>query len=135
MIRMVKEEKADLGMAFDSDGDRLGVIDSAGNIIWPDQLLMLLARDLLVRQPGADIIYDVMATRHLASEILAYGGRPIMWKSGHAAIKEKMRQTGALLSGNARGHIFFKERWYGFDDGIYSCARLLEVLSVGGTEL
>ncbi|MEJ1409169.1 MAG: phosphomannomutase/phosphoglucomutase [Candidatus Sedimenticola sp. (ex Thyasira tokunagai)] len=130
LTRTVKEEKADLGIAFDSDGDRLGVIDSAGNIIWPDRLLMLLARDVLARQPGADVIYDVMSTRHLASEILAYGGRPIMWKSGHAVIKEKMRQTGALLSGNAGGHIFIKERWYGFDDGIYSCARLLEVLSV-----
>ncbi|MES9856045.1 MAG: phosphomannomutase/phosphoglucomutase [Sedimenticola sp.] len=130
LIRTVKEEKADVGIAFDSDGDRLGVVDSAGNIIRPDRLLMLLARDVLERQPGADVIYDVKSTRHLASEILAYGGRPIMWKSAHAAIKEKMRQTGALISGNAEGHIFFKERWYGFDDGLYSCARLLELLSV-----
>jgi len=93
-------------------------------------LLMLLAQDVLSRQPGADVIYDVKSTRHLASSILSHGGRPIMWKTGHSLIKAKMRETGAQLAGEMSGHIFFKDRWYGFDDGIYSCARLLEILSL-----
>lgn len=130
LIRTVKEQQADLGVAFDCDGDRFNVVDSAGNIIWPDRLLLPLARDVLSRQPGADVIYDASSSRHLAAEILSYGGRPIMWKGSAAAMREKMRQTGALLSGNIDGQLFFQERWYGFDDGIYSCARLLEVLSL-----
>jgi phosphomannomutase/phosphoglucomutase len=129
LILAVRERKADLGVAFDGDGDRLGVVDGTGKIIWPDRLLMLLARDVLSRQPGADVIYDVKSSRHLADEILSYGGRPIMWKTGHSLIKAKMRETGALLAGEMSGHIFIKERWYGFDDGLYSCARLLELLS------
>lgn len=129
LIKSVKENHADLGVVFDGDGDRLLVVDPNGEVIWSDRLLMLLAKDVLMRQPGADVIYDVDSSRHLAPEILAAGGRPIMWKSGHAQIKAKMKQTGALLAGGMSGHIFFKERWYGFDDGLYCCARLLEILS------
>jgi phosphomannomutase/phosphoglucomutase len=130
LIRAVREHKADLGVAFDGDGDRLGVVDGNGKIIWPDRLLMLLARDVLSRQPGADVIYDVKSSRNLADEILSCGGRPIMWKTGHSLIKAKMRETGALLAGEMSGHIFIQDRWYGFDDGLYSCARLLELLSI-----
>ncbi len=129
LIETVKASKADIGLALDGDGDRIGVVDSEGNVIWPDRFLMLFARDLLERQPGADIIYDVKCSRHLASQILTHGGRPLMWKTGHSLIKAKMRETGALLAGEMSGHIFFKERWYGFDDAIYACARLLEILS------
>ncbi|MCG8428102.1 MAG: phosphomannomutase/phosphoglucomutase, partial [Chromatiales bacterium] len=129
LIAMVKHQGADIGLALDGDGDRLGVIDSNGRIIWPDRVLMLLARDVLLRHPGADVLYDVKSTRHLAAEVLSYGGRPIMWKSGHSLMKAKMRETGALLAGELSGHFFFKERWYGFDDGLYSAVRLLEVLS------
>jgi phosphomannomutase/phosphoglucomutase len=129
LISKVQSLGADLGLALDGDGDRIGVVDSSGRIIWPDRLLMLFARDVLSRQPGADVIYDVKSSRHLASEILSHGGRPLMWKTGHSLIKAKMKETGALLAGEMSGHIFFRERWYGFDDGIYSCARLLEILS------
>jgi len=132
LIQKVESEGADLGVAFDGDGDRIGVVDSEGKIIWPDRLLMLLASDVLLRNPGADVIYDVKSSRNLASEILTYGGRPIMWKSGHSLVKAKMRETGALLAAEMSGHIYFKERWYGFDDGLYACARLLEVLSAEG---
>lgn len=125
----VKSRKADIGIALDGDGDRIGVVDSQGNIIWPDRLLMLFAIDLLIRQPGADIIYDVKSSRHLAGQILSNGGRPLMWKTGHSLIKARMEETGALLAGEFSGHIFFKERWYGFDDGLYACARLLEILA------
>ncbi len=134
LIKKVREQGADLGVAFDGDGDRLGVVDSQGRIIWPDRLLMLLARDVLLRHPGADVIYDVKSSRNLAGEILTYGGRPIMWKSGHSLVKAKMRETGALLAAEMSGHIYFKDRWYGFDDGLYSCGRLLEVLSAEGLE-
>jgi len=134
LIAAVAQNSADIGVAFDGDGDRLGVVDGKGKIIWPDRLLMLLAQDVLSRQPGADVIYDVKSTRHLASAILSHGGRPIMWKTGHSLIKAKMKETGALLAGEMSGHIFFKERWYGFDDGIYSCARLLEILSLDMAE-
>ncbi|MEJ2528906.1 MAG: phosphomannomutase/phosphoglucomutase [Gammaproteobacteria bacterium] len=129
LIEAVRSQQADIGIALDGDGDRIGVIDSQGNIIWPDRLLMLFAIDLLVRQPGADIIYDVKSSRHLAGQILSNGGRPLMWKSGHSLIKAKMQETGALLAGELSGHLFFKERWYGFDDGMYACARLLEIIS------
>ncbi len=129
LIREVKSQQADIGFAFDGDGDRLGVVDSEGKIIWPDRLLMLFARDVLSRQPGTDIIYDVKSSRHLAGDILSHGGRPLMWKTGHSLIKAKMMETGALLAGELSGHIFFKERWYGFDDGIYAGARLLEILA------
>jgi phosphomannomutase/phosphoglucomutase len=130
LIAKVKEESADLGLAFDGDGDRLGVIDNTGKIIWPDRLLMLFARDVVSRNPGADVLYDVKCSRRLAGVISEAGGRPIMWKTGHSLMKAKMKETGALLAGEMSGHIFFSERWYGFDDGLYSAARLLEILGI-----
>jgi phosphomannomutase/phosphoglucomutase len=130
LVLEVQAQGAEIGLAFDGDGDRLGVVDGEGNIIWPDRLLMLLAADVLSRQPGADIIYDVKCSRHLASEILAHGGCPVMWKTGHSILKAKLKETGALLGGELSGHIVFKERWFGFDDALYAAARLLEVLSV-----
>ncbi|MGH8418541.1 MAG: phosphomannomutase/phosphoglucomutase [Pseudomonas sp.] len=129
LIAKVKETEADLGLAFDGDGDRVGVVTNAGSVIYPDRLLMLFARDVVKRNPGADIIFDVKCTRRLIPLIQEYGGRPVMWKTGHSLIKKKMKESGALLAGEMSGHIFFKERWFGFDDGIYSAARLLEVLS------
>ena len=132
LCRVVKETKADLGLAFDGDGDRLGVVDSSGKLIWPDRVLMILAEDVLSRNPGAEIIYDVKCTRNLQSVIKAAGGRPLMWKTGHSFIKAKIIETGALLAGEMSGHIFFKERWYGFDDALYAGARLLEILSAQG---
>ncbi len=128
--KAVVEHQAALGLAFDGDGDRLGVVDSSGNIIWPDRLLMYLAIDVLTREPGGDIIYDVKCSRHLANIVLSNGGRPLMWKSGHSMLKAKMKETHALLAGEFSGHIIFSERWYGFDDGIYAGARLLEILSL-----
>ncbi|MEQ5835688.1 phosphomannomutase/phosphoglucomutase [Marinobacter sp. NFXS9] len=130
LIEKVKSEKADIGLAFDGDGDRLGVVTNTGKIIWPDRLLMLFARDVVSRNPGSDILYDVKCTRRLASVINEAGGRPIMWKTGHSLMKAKMKETGALLAGEMSGHIFFKERWLGFDDGLYAAARLLEILGV-----
>ncbi|MDB6143190.1 MAG: algC [Pseudomonas sp.] len=129
LIAKVKETGADLGLAFDGDGDRVGVVTNTGNIVFPDRLLMLFAKDVVSRNPGADIIFDVKCTRRLTPLISSYGGRPVMWKTGHSLIKKKMRESGALLAGEMSGHIFFKERWFGFDDGIYSAARLLEILS------
>ncbi|MCU0970366.1 MAG: phosphomannomutase/phosphoglucomutase [Gammaproteobacteria bacterium] len=129
LMLQVQAVEADLGIALDGDGDRIGVIDGRARIIWPDRLLMLLANDVLLRNPGADIVYDVKSTRHLAPYVLSNGGRPIMWKSGHSLMKAKMRETGALLGGEFSGHLFFKERWYGFDDAVYAAARLLEVLA------
>jgi len=129
LTRAVTEQEADLGLAFDGDGDRLGIIDSSGKIIWPDRYLMLLAMDVLTRQPGAQIIYDVKCTSHLDKVITDHGGKPLMWKTGHSYIKTKMLETGAQLAGEMSGHIFFKERWMGFDDALYAGARLLEVLS------
>lgn len=130
LIARVKAENADLGLAFDGDGDRVGVVTNTGSIVYPDRLLMLFAKDVVSRNPGADIIFDVKCTRRLTPLISGYGGRPVMWKTGHSLIKKKMKETGALLAGEMSGHIFFKERWYGFDDGIYSAARLLEILSL-----
>ncbi|WP_437880282.1 phosphomannomutase/phosphoglucomutase [Pseudomonas sp. LRF_L74] len=129
LIAKVKSEGADLGLAFDGDADRVGVITNAGTMVFPDRLMMLFSKDVVSRNPGADIIYDVKCTRRLGALISGYGGRPVMWKTGHSLIKKKMKQTGALLAGEMSGHIFFKERWFGFDDGIYSAARLLEILS------
>ena len=130
LISAVREHGADVGVAFDGDGDRIGVVDAGGNIIWPDRQMMLYAIDILARQPGADIIYDVKCSRHLGRVILDNGGRPLMWKTGHSIIKAKIRETGALLAGEMSGHIFFKDRWYGFDDAMYTSARLLEILSM-----
>ena len=130
LIERVKAEGADVGLAFDGDGDRLGVVSSDGTIIWPDRQMMLFAMDLLSRHPGSDIIFDVKCTRGLAKVISGHGGRPLMWKTGHSLIKAKMRETGALLAGERSGHIFIKERWYGFDDGLYAGSRLLEILAL-----
>lgn len=129
LILSVKQTGADLGLAFDGDGDRLGVVTRSGEIIFPDRTLMLFARDVLSRQPGATIIYDVKCTGHLKGQILDAGGSPLMWRTGHSLIKAKMRETGAELAGEMSGHFFFQERWYGFDDGIYAAARLLEILA------
>ncbi|MBD8882294.1 phosphomannomutase/phosphoglucomutase [Rhodanobacter sp. 7MK24] len=129
LILAVKQTGADLGVAFDGDGDRLGVVTKEGEIIFPDRLLMLFARDVLSRQPGATIIYDVKCTGHLKGQILEAGGSPLMWRTGHSLIKGKMRETGAELAGEMSGHFFFKERWFGFDDGIYAGARLMEILA------
>ncbi len=129
LIRTVRREGLEIGLAFDGDGDRLGVVDEQGKIIWADRQMMLFARDVLSRNPGATIIFDVKSSRHLAELIRRQGGRPLMWKTGHSFIKAKMKETGALLAGEMSGHIFFKERWYGFDDGLYAGARLLEILS------
>jgi len=120
---------ADLGLAFDGDGDRLGVIDSAGNLIFPDRQMMLYAQDLLSRNPGGEVIYDVKCTRNLPDIISKAGGKPTMWKTGHSFIKKKLKESGALLAGEMSGHIFFRERWYGFDDALYTAARLLEIVS------
>ena len=129
LIAALKKGNAEIGLAFDGDGDRLGVVTKAGKVIFPDRQLMLFAADVLKRNPGAEILFDVKCTRNLAPWIRKHGGRPTMWKTGHSLIKAKMKETGALLAGEMSGHIFFKERWYGFDDGLYAGARLLEFLS------
>ena len=129
LIRAVKEGSAELGLAFDGDGDRLGVVDSRGRIIWPDRQLMLYAADVASRNPGAEIIYDVKCSRHLFNAITEAGGTPLMWKTGHSLIKARMQESNVLLAGEMSGHVFFKERWYGFDDALYTAARLLEILS------
>ena len=129
LITCVKENKLDLGLAFDGDGDRVGVVDDQGDILWADRQMMLYARDVLSRNAGAKIIFDVKSSRNLRKVIEQAGGEAIMWKTGHSFIKNKMAETGALLAGEMSGHVFFKERWYGFDDALYSAARLLEILS------
>lgn len=134
LVTTVKQLKADIGLAFDGDGDRLGVVTPRGHIIYPDRLLMLFARDVLLRSPGATIIYDVKCTGHLSSVIIGHGGSPVMWKTGHSLIKKKMKETDAELAGEMSGHFFFKERWFGFDDGLYSGCRLLEILAMEGRE-
>jgi len=129
VIRVLKETDAELGLAFDGDGDRLGVVTKDGEIIYPDRQLMLFAADVLSRNPGAQIIFDVKCSRWVAESVRYQGGQPLMWKTGHAFIKTKLRETGAPLAGEMSGHMFFKERWYGFDDGMYAGARLLEIVS------
>ena len=129
LIQTVKRFDADIGLAFDGDGDRLGVVTKEGEIIFPDRLLMLFAADVLERNPGALVIYDVKCTGKLQGWVLRHGGTPLMWQTGHSLIKGKMRETGAELAGEMSGHFFFQERWYGFDDGLYSAARLLEILA------
>jgi len=129
LINTVRTGGYDVGLAFDGDGDRLGVVSPDGNIIWADRQMILFARDVLARNPGGMIIYDVKCSRKLDEAIRAGGGKPQMWKTGHSLIKAKLKETGALLAGEMSGHIFFKERWYGFDDGLYAGARLLELLS------
>ena len=127
--RALAQGKGELGLAFDGDGDRLGVVTRSGRIIYPDRQLMLFAADVLQRNPGAEVIFDVKSTRHLFQWIRNHGGRPVMWKTGHSFIKQKLRETGAPLAGEMSGHVFFKDRWYGFDDALYAGARLLEILS------
>lgn len=129
LIETVHHEKADLGLAFDGDGDRLGVVTDTGQVIWPDRQMILFARDILSRNPGAKIIYDVKCTRLLPEAIEQAGGEALMWKTGHSFIKAKLRETGGAFGGEMSGHLFFKERWYGFDDALYAAARLCEVLS------
>ena len=129
LIARVRRGGLDLGFAFDGDGDRLGVITKDGSVIYPDRQLMLFAADVLARVPGATIIYDVKSTRNLKPWIARHGGKPLLWKTGHSLIKAKMKETGAALAGEMSGHTFFGERWYGFDDGLYAGARLLEILS------
>ncbi|MDE2627550.1 MAG: phosphomannomutase/phosphoglucomutase [Burkholderiales bacterium] len=129
LIRTVRETGAELGLAFDGDGDRLGVVTRDGQIIYPDRQLMLLATDILKRHPGATVIFDVKCTQRLAQAIRRGGGVPLMWKTGHSLVKAKLRETGAPIAGEMSGHIFFAERWYGFDDATYTAARLLEILS------
>tara|TARA_B100000686_G_scaffold50105_1_gene53793 strand:- start:3585 stop:4961 length:1377 start_codon:yes stop_codon:yes gene_type:complete len=129
LINTLNTNDAEIGLAFDGDGDRLGVVTKDGNIIYPDRQLMLFATDVLSRNPGGKIIFDVKCTNKLAPWIKDHGGEPIMCRTGHSFIKRKIKETGALLAGEMSGHIFFKERWHGFDDGLYAGARLLEILS------
>lgn len=129
LIKAVKHEQADLGLAFDGDGDRLGVVTAEGNIIWPDRQMMLYAMDILEKQAGAQIIFDIKCTNNLPMVIEQHGGKPLMWKTGHSLVKAKLKETGAPLAGEMSGHIFFNDRWYGFDDATYTAARLLEILS------
>ncbi|MFC3337769.1 phosphomannomutase/phosphoglucomutase [Paracandidimonas soli] len=129
LIAHVKNTDCELGLAFDGDADRLGVVTKSGEIIWPDRQLILYARDILQRQPGSAIIFDVKCSRHVASAVAAAGGEPLMWQTGHSMIKAKLAETGAPLAGEMSGHTFFKERWFGFDDGLYTGARLLEIVS------
>ena len=129
LIAAVQKNNADIGFAFDGDGDRLGVVTPDGSIVWPDRQLILYARDILSREPGSKVIYDVKCSRNLGAEIAAAGGEPIMWRTGHSFMKAKLKESGAALAGEMSGHVFFKERWYGFDDGLYTGARLIELLS------
>jgi phosphomannomutase/phosphoglucomutase len=134
LIQIVKSQEAELGLAFDGDGDRLGIVDGDGNIIWPDRLLLMLAQHLLVEQPGATILYDVKSTSLLEEVIDRAGGTPVMTPSGHSVIKNLMREHDAMLAGEMTGHFFFRDRWYGFDDALYSAARLLELLAADPLE-
>jgi phosphomannomutase len=129
LIRTLRETDAELGFAFDGDGDRLGVVTKDGQVIYPDRQMMLFARDVLSRVPGAPILFDVKCSQRLAPAIEAAGGVPEMYKTGHSLIKARMKQNGSPLGGEMSGHIFFKERWFGFDDGTYAGCRLLEILS------
>jgi phosphomannomutase len=129
LIRIVHATDAELGLAFDGDGDRLGVVTRQGEVIFPDRQMLLFARDILARQPGATIIYDVKCSQRLSAGIRDAGGVPMMWKTGHSLVKAKLRETGAPIAGEMSGHIFFGERWYGFDDAMYTAGRLLEILS------
>ena len=129
VIRCLQQTDTEIGLAFDGDGDRLGLVTKDGQIIYPDRQLMLFAADVLTRHAGGEILYDVKCTRHLDAWVSAHGGKPLMWKTGHSLVKAKMRETGAPLGGEMSGHIFFKDRWYGFDDGLYAGARMLELLS------
>jgi phosphomannomutase/phosphoglucomutase len=132
LIKTVKVQAADIGLAFDGDADRLGIITNKCENIWPDRQMMLYAKDVIEQQPGATIIFDVKCTRNLPQKIKEFGGKPLMWKTGHSHIKAKLAETKAPLAGEMSGHTFFNDRWYGFDDGIYTAARLLEIISKDG---
>jgi len=132
---LVAEHSLDFGIAFDGDGDRIGAVDGLGRVIWGDQLLAILAGPVLKAEPGATIIADVKASQILFDAITALGGKPLMWKTGHSLIKSKMRETGAPLAGEMSGHIFFKHRWYGFDDALYAAVRLIEAVAASGKSL
>jgi len=132
---LVAAKKCDLGIAFDGDGDRIGVVDGQGRILWGDQLMVILGGDVIARQPGATIIADVKASQTLFDRVAELGGQPLMWKTGHSLIKSKMKETGAPLAGEMSGHIFFKHRWFGFDDALYAAVRLIEAVSVSGKSL
>ncbi|MDQ1363185.1 MAG: phosphomannomutase / phosphoglucomutase, partial [Pseudomonadota bacterium] len=129
LCKAIEQNKHDIGLAFDGDGDRVGIVDNKQHIIFPDRQMILYAEDVLSRNPGAQVIYDIKSSYHLGNAIKKMGGDALMWKTGHSLIKAKMKETGALLAGEMSGHIFFKERWYGFDDGLYAAARMLESLS------
>jgi phosphomannomutase/phosphoglucomutase len=129
LIESLRRTDAELGLAFDGDGDRLGIVTKDGRIIYPDRQMMLFVRDVLASRPGSEIIFDVKCTRHLGAWIRRHGGRPTMWRTGHSLIKAKLKETGAPLAGEMSGHVFFNDRWYGFDDGMYAGARLLEIAS------
>ena len=129
LIENLRTTDNELGLAFDGDADRLGVVTKDGQVIFPDRQIMLFAKDVLSRHPGGQIIYDVKCTRNLAPWVKQHGGEPVMWKTGHSLVKAKLKETGAPLAGEMSGHIFFKDRWFGFDDGLYTGARLLEILS------
>jgi phosphomannomutase/phosphoglucomutase len=129
LITAVKQEAADIGIAFDGDGDRLGIVDSEGKIIWPDRQMIVFARNVLSRKPSAKILYDVKCSKHLDDQIRKFGGQPIMWKTGHSLLKAKLKETGAALAGEMSGHIFFNDRWLGFDDALYAAARMIEILA------
>src|SRR5437868_2602536 len=133
--RLVADKQLDLGIAFDGDGDRIGAVDSKGRVIWGDQLLMILAVPVLQQNPGATLIADVKASQKFFDRVAELGGRPLMWKTGHSLIKSKMKETGAPLAGEMSGHIFFKHRWYGFDDALYAAVRLIEAVSQSGRSL
>ena len=135
LIAKVRDDDADLGIALDGDGDRLTVVSKTGKIYWADRLLMLFATDIISRTPGADVVFDVKSTRHLNTCIANAGGRPVMWKTGHSYMKQKMIETGAVVGAEYSGHIFIKDRWFGFDDGMYAAARLLEILSLQGEDI
>lgn len=135
LIKKVKAEKADLGIAYDGDGDRIGVVDEKGNILWGDEVLILFARDLLKRHPGAVIISEVKCSQRLYDQIALHGGKPIMWKAGHSLLKAKMKETHALLAGEMSGHMFFADRYFGYDDAIYASLRLAELLAAGSRPL
>jgi len=132
---LVEREQLDFGIAFDGDGDRIGAVDGTGRVIWGDQLLMILAEPVLQAEPGATIIADVKASQTLFERVAELGGQPLMWKTGHSLIKSKMKETGAPLAGEMSGHIFFKHRWYGFDDALYAAVRLIEAVSASGRSL
>jgi phosphomannomutase len=133
--RLVLDKQLDFGIAFDGDGDRIGAVDGRGRVVWGDQILAILAEPVLKDQPGATIIADVKASQILFDRIADLGGSPLMWKTGHSLIKSKMKETGAPLAGEMSGHIFFKHRWYGFDDALYAAIRLIEAVSASGMSL